>query len=200
MVENKYHHGDLKNELINKGLELFNKVGYEDFSLRKLARICEVSHTAPYRHFNNKDELITVITSEIEQQFAQALRRSQQEYCHDPKIELKEIGKAYVKFFIENPEFFKFLFIYRLYVNVEQEPRQNGNRENSFRIFEKSAKKYLSSISSKDEESVDIVTMWSLVHGLTMLISNGHVVVEKNYMDFVDKVVSKMLDNYDLLK
>lgn len=194
MTDNKYHHGDLKNELINKGLELFNKVGYEDFSLRKLARMCDVSHTAPYRHYKNKDELVVAIRDEIEQQFAQALKKAQQENCHDPRTEIKEIGKAYVRFFVDNPEILKFLFIYTIHVNVKQERKKNDSKENSFRIFEKSAKKYLSFISSEDDETVDIVTMWSVVHGLTMLISNGNVVLEENYLDFTDKVLSKILD------
>ena len=58
MAKDKYHHGTLKEDLINKGLELLNKEGFEGFSLRKVASMCGVSHTAPYKHFKDKYELI----------------------------------------------------------------------------------------------------------------------------------------------
>lgn len=54
-----------KQELINNGLLLLNKEGIENFSLRKVARMCGVSHTAPYKHFEDKDALINEIVSEV---------------------------------------------------------------------------------------------------------------------------------------
>jgi AcrR family transcriptional regulator len=54
LTEKNYHHEGLKNELIEKGLKILNKEGYEGFSLRKAARVCGVSQTAPYRHFKDK--------------------------------------------------------------------------------------------------------------------------------------------------
>ena len=64
MDRESYHHGDLKQELIHNGLLLLNKEGIEGFSLRKVASMCEVSHTAPYKHFKDKDGLINEIIIE----------------------------------------------------------------------------------------------------------------------------------------
>ena len=58
MDEKTYHNKNLREELIKKGLKLYNEVGYEGFSLRKVASLCGVSHNAPYRHFKDKEELI----------------------------------------------------------------------------------------------------------------------------------------------
>lgn len=49
-----YHHGDLKESLIRTGLKLFNEKGIENFSIRKLAALYNVSHSAYYKHFKNK--------------------------------------------------------------------------------------------------------------------------------------------------
>lgn len=49
MEEKNYHHGDLKKQMILKGLELLNEKGIDGFSLRKIASMCNVSHTAPYK-------------------------------------------------------------------------------------------------------------------------------------------------------
>ncbi len=51
MASDTYHHGDLKESLIIEGLKLFNEEGADKFSLRKVAALCNVSHSAPYKHF-----------------------------------------------------------------------------------------------------------------------------------------------------
>ena len=49
----EYHHGDLKNLLIVKVLEAVKTNTLETFSIRKAARILNVSPAAPYNHFSN---------------------------------------------------------------------------------------------------------------------------------------------------
>ena len=50
----KYHHGQLKQALIEAGIEILNVTTPEQLSLRKVANQCGVSHAAPYKHFKNK--------------------------------------------------------------------------------------------------------------------------------------------------
>ena len=59
--EKGYHHGNLRKELIEKGIKMINDTGEEKLSLRKLAVECGVSNAAPYTHFKNKDELLKAI-------------------------------------------------------------------------------------------------------------------------------------------
>src|SRR5882724_10802313 len=59
-----YHHGDLRNALIEAGLELLSEGGASALDLRKVARKAGVSHAAPYRHFNDKQALIAAINTE----------------------------------------------------------------------------------------------------------------------------------------
>src|SRR5207244_8609625 len=56
-----YHHGDLRNALIQVGLELLAEGGAAALDLRKVARKAGVSHAAPYRHFADKQALIAAI-------------------------------------------------------------------------------------------------------------------------------------------
>ena len=53
-----YHHKNLRNALIEAGIELVSKEGINGFSLRKAAAACGVSHAAPYSHFQNKEDLL----------------------------------------------------------------------------------------------------------------------------------------------
>ena len=57
-MKDNYHHGDLRNALIETGIKIINESGEEGLSLRKVAAKCNVSHAAPYAHFKDKDELI----------------------------------------------------------------------------------------------------------------------------------------------
>lgn len=59
-----YHHGSLRNDLIDKGLILLNSDMIKNFSLRKVVSMFGVSNDAPYRHFKDKDELIQAIPYE----------------------------------------------------------------------------------------------------------------------------------------
>jgi hypothetical protein len=109
-AEDGYHHENLKDELIREGLTILDREGYEGFSLRKVARACGVSQTAPYRHFKDKDALIAAILMEAMRAFNQSLEEAALRYPEDPKGRLKEIGVAYVRFFAQRPEYLRLLF------------------------------------------------------------------------------------------
>ena len=64
--EKDYHHGNLRKELIEKGIKMINSTGEEKLSLRKLAVECGVSNAAPYTHFKNKDFDLVPIFSPLE--------------------------------------------------------------------------------------------------------------------------------------
>ena len=52
-MSDKYHHGDLRNALIEEGIKMINTGGEESLSMRKLAEKCGVTMAAPYAHFKN---------------------------------------------------------------------------------------------------------------------------------------------------
>ena len=68
-----YHHGNLRQALIDAGIKLINENGEENLSLRKVAAECGVSHAAPYAHFSGKDELIAAIKDTVTDRFMEEL-------------------------------------------------------------------------------------------------------------------------------
>jgi AcrR family transcriptional regulator len=59
-----FHHGNLRQVLLDAGVALIRKVGPKSFTMREVARRAGVSHNAPYRHFRDKDELISAIVGQ----------------------------------------------------------------------------------------------------------------------------------------
>src|SRR5262245_39291725 len=59
-----YHHGDLRKALIDAALEQIAAHGAHTLSLREVARLAGVSHTASYRHFSRKETLLAAIATE----------------------------------------------------------------------------------------------------------------------------------------
>ena len=96
--------------MIQKGIQLLNESGYEGFSLREVAAMCGVSHSAPYKHFRSKDELLAAIIRGIRQLLQPHWRRVQL-YPDDMENQIVELGKRYVKFMVENPDYMRFIFI-----------------------------------------------------------------------------------------
>lgn len=91
MPKKQYHHKDLRNALIEKGIEIVNSEGLHSFSLRKVAAACGVSHAAPYSHFQSKEELLDAMQQHITDQFSQMLDQVILNYENTPEL-LKNMG------------------------------------------------------------------------------------------------------------
>jgi AcrR family transcriptional regulator len=195
MDKGKYHHGFLEEDLIEKGLQLLNSVGLEAFSLRKVADMCGVSHAAPYRHFKNKEELIYAITMSVSNEFTLSINEVLVKNEGDYRKQIMAVCNLYVKFMVENPEHFRFIFM-----TNHQDPiiMKNENFIQTDRWIVSIFKNLFIGLrknESADENgwSIDALTVWSLIHGLTTMLVNNTIVYEGNYLDAVSVMLEKKL-------
>jgi AcrR family transcriptional regulator len=105
-----YHHGDLKNALIAAGLQLLAERGVAGLNLREVARLAKVSHTAPYRHFSDKQALVAAIAAEGFEMLAAAIRAVDAGTFSNTVERLAAAGEAYVRFAIEHPAHIAIMF------------------------------------------------------------------------------------------
>ena len=195
MPNENYHHENLKAELIKKGLKLLDEEGYENFSLRKVAKACSVSHTAPYRHFNSKDDLIIAIALEALHKFNQSLQEAVDKYPNDNKSQLKEMGCSYVKFFVENPEYLRLLFLSDLDKNVKDEYCETlENGEQPFRTFYNAIERFTSEnknniAGNSTDPNALALSCWGLVHGMAILIAKKDFSYDGDYLELVRKIL-----------
>jgi AcrR family transcriptional regulator len=190
-----YHHVNLKAELIEKGLKLLDEEGYENFSLRKVAKACNVSHTAPYRHFSSKDDLIMAIAFEAHYKFNQCLEEAVKKYPNDNKSQLKEMGYSYVKFFVENPEYLRLLFLSDLANNFKNKHFDTyENCEQPFQTFYRAVERLQEesknhAAGNDADPNAMALSCWGLVHGMAILIAKKDFAYEGDYLELVKKIL-----------
>lgn len=197
MPNQNYHHGDLKSELIRTGLKLLDQEGYEGFSLRKVAKACNVSQTAPYRHYKNKEELIAAITAEAMRSFNEVLEQAVQKHPDNPSKQLTEMGVAYVQFFVENPEYLRLLFLSNMKDKMNavcQCSQEATASQDPFLTFYDTVGRYIASVpEQRINQNELLLYSWGLVHGIAILIANKDISLDGDYMWTVRSIIENGL-------
>lgn len=191
MHKKPYHHGDLRNSLIEAGIELINEEGAKGFSLRKVSALCGVSQAAPYSHFEGKEELLQAMQDYVTEQFMEVLEKAVKFYPNkkDPKVIL-ELGKSYVMFFINNPQYFTFLFSQPcMKVNLSLDSDGTNNfppfellKNTVFNVFGESG-------MSKEKMEDTIISLWATVHGLAFIATMKNVCYDKDWETKIEDII-----------
>jgi len=105
-----YHHGDLRNSLVSIGTEMLNTKGMSGISLREIARTIGVGHNAPYRHFQNKHQLLEAIAEAGFRKLIARNTRLELEYAQDPEAQLFECAMHIIIMASEQPNLFQLMF------------------------------------------------------------------------------------------
>ncbi len=97
-----YHHGDLRQALLDRAAEVIQSRGIEALTLRGLARDLNVSHGAPNRHFSCKADLLTAIATEGYAKLMRATLSAANNVGDDPWIRLNAMGQGFVHWALNN--------------------------------------------------------------------------------------------------
>src|SRR5579871_650630 len=116
--ERGYHHGNLKEALLQAALGLIAEKGAAGFTFADAARMAGVSPAAPYRHFRDRDELLSNIAQRGFEQFEAILTKAWDDGRPDTVSAFERVGKAYLAFASEEPAFYSAMFESGLAVEV----------------------------------------------------------------------------------
>ena len=188
-MSDNYHHGNLRQALIDAGIKIINESGEESLSLRKVAAKCNVSHAAPYAHFKDKDELIEAMKASVTQQFTETLTKAVEE-APDAESAILEMGKNYVLFFINKPDYFKFLFAGQNIIAHISTDKQYTEDYPPFVLLKDAYKKWLKETKvkkSKKEQERDLLNIWATAHGLASIACMSGVVTTIDWEEELSK-------------
>lgn len=171
--KNLYRHGDLKNVLISLAIKLIDEKNEVSFTIREIAALAGVTHTAAYRHFQSKKEILETIAvmgfSKMQSDFEMALVEASKNKTTDFVL----LGVAYINFAIENPTLFRVMFHHEL-KDCDQNEILKAAGPSAYQtlvtVIESNLKKGKYQNNNIDEMSL---TAWSLVHGAATLYING---------------------------
>jgi AcrR family transcriptional regulator len=160
----RYHHGNLRETLINSGLEVLKNKDSDDFSLREVARNVGVSATSVYRHFSDKQALIDAMCVEGASMLAK-LQRDVMKTNGGGQSGLDATGFGYVKFALENPRLFRFMRNERMKYGDPSSPTMKELFVNVATLLPEGA--------TPEQIRIRAFQAWSVVHGVTMLVLEG---------------------------
>lgn len=168
--KSSYHHGNLREALIDAGLNRLEDGRRGEVSLRELARQVGVSVNAAYRHFANKEAVLSALATEGFLRFDQAQKNAVQSQT-DPEQAFLELGRAYIRFARQNPALFRLMF-----GRFDEEPVDEALEQASRTAFQT----LLDSVAATtqltaEDPAVKILALraWGQVHGLSHLLLDG---------------------------
>jgi AcrR family transcriptional regulator len=149
--------------------ELLLAVGYEAFSLRKVAERVGYSATAIYRHFADKDALLYAVTEEGFRLFAARLREAGTGRT-DPFEWLQAMGLAYIDFGLEHPVYYRVMFMERPDLLWRRLPDRPGSRMESFGVLRAAVEAAIASGRTIETDGLAISNaLWAQTHGTVAL-------------------------------
>lgn len=192
MEKKTYHHGNLREALINAGLELLHMEGEEHLSLRKAAVNCGVSNAAPYAHFKSKDAFIAAIQQHIMDLFTSALEQAAKMYADSPEL-LLMLGTTYVKFFYQNPLYFDFLFSRKnIRINLSLDCMDEQELPPLKILKQAAAQSFCRKGLSKPAVQNKVIAMWALVHGLSAIAIMPNVAYDKDWETRIEEIIQSI--------
>src|SRR5471030_661908 len=109
-AERGYHHGNLKEALLQAALRLIAEKGPAGFTFAEAARFAGVSPAAPYRHFRDRDELLANVALRGFALLEAALQRAWNGGLPDPLAAFERMGRAYLDFARTEPAYYSAMF------------------------------------------------------------------------------------------
>lgn len=188
---NNYHHGDLPQQAHQLALETLREHGDAAISLRALAKQIGVSAPALYRHFVDREGLLSELAITGFEALRERLLKVDQS---EPRRALIDIGLMYVSFAQDEPNLYRLMFGGRV-LPKGIHPRLDTAGKGAFQVLEDTIARarqvgYVKPVSL----SLMTAAAWSLVHGLAQLTIDGHLPNTKAEPQLAEGVVTLLLD------
>ena len=167
-----YHHGTLRQALIDATESLLAERGLDGFSLREVARRSGVSPAAPAHHFGDAQGLLTAVATLAFDGLTEALQAGNARGGADAVARLREQGVGYVGFALRYPGRFRLMFGP---CNQEDEGLARSAQV-AFEVLENGVRDLLGvppGQALEPAQTATLLSIWSTVHGFAHLLIGG---------------------------
>lgn len=189
-----YHHGDLKESLVDAAKTMITQEGLASFSLRKAALAVGVSQAALYRHFSGKEELLAALARNAFLDLGILLQQAYEKADPDPRVQLKAVGLAYVIFANENPNLYRLMFDASL-SDKQRYAELTDARRQALKWAAKSVTPLFNTPSKNQQIRLDNTKflLQSSIHGVASFVIEGLAPNYKTLENMIDALVDHTL-------
>ena len=178
-----YHHGNLRQALLETALVILEQQGEAGLGLRDLARAVGVSPAAPYRHFDSRAALLEALAVTGFQRFAARMEAVAASGPDDP---MGAMGKTYVVFALQNANLFRLMF----------SPQLKKDSRPGLRMAADAAFDTLRHLvgGDLDKGRIRALAAWAKVHGLAVLLLDGQIAMRsgEDTEALVEEIISSL--------
>jgi AcrR family transcriptional regulator len=163
-----YHHGALRETLIDAARFLIAEKGPQGFTLIEAARLVDVSPAAPYRHFKDREALVAAVAERGFEAFGERLARARDDaFRHGEGF--SAVGRAYLAFAREEPGYYGAMFMSVLRP-ADGLPPGGG----AFEFLAESVRRQAGdSVIPEAQVHGAAMQIWALTHGVASLAVTG---------------------------
>ncbi len=161
-----YHHGDLREALIQAALAEAEQGGPEAISIKALAKTLGVSQPAPYRHFADREALLVAVTAEAFRQFNAVLRQAVAVSSQHSKLSL--LARAALVFGLERSGIYRLMFASQTMACAEKDSELYVAAQETFALV-------LDALDGPRDllRERHALQIWASLHGVVMLAQQG---------------------------
>jgi AcrR family transcriptional regulator len=171
----------IKEGILQQAVQLMNQVGYQDFSMRMLAREIRVSSPTLYSYFQSKDNLYLCILTEGFSRLHEIMLAAYHS-AEDPMKQLAAIARAYIDFGLGSTHFYNLMFTWHVpkyndYIGTSLEPVARLELDTALKVANLSLRSIMEcagpgyTLHEKDARFI-LVCIWSTLHGYIAGMNN----------------------------
>ena len=200
----KYHHGNLRENLIEQACIACEDSGWENISLRSLAKALNVSQTAPYRHFETKEELLAEVAAMGFMRLSDSLKKTSK---------FLDSGLAYCEFALKYQNTYDLMFGTAL-GSFSVYPKLQLEAEIAFETLRSDLKNHFINLGHTNisEEIIQekCISVWAFQHGIVGILRKNAIAedlgvakehgamsaissLSNNFDDYLSKSINNLL-------
>ncbi|MEM7191282.1 MAG: TetR/AcrR family transcriptional regulator [Pseudomonadota bacterium] len=170
-AKSKYHHGDLREALLQASYDLVTMHGAENFTLAEACRLAGVSTAAPYKHFKDRDEVLGLIVTRGFELLSDQSMQAVEDAGVGTLAGIVAMGRAYVRFAVENEKLFRLMFGQHPVLKSDEVVMGQGMGCFSKVIEQVAVYCTRNNIQGNPDEIA--IRLWTFVHGAASLLIDG---------------------------
>ena len=173
MHKRGYHHGNLKQALVDATLSLIEEKGPQGFTMAEAAKAAGVSPAAPYRHFSGKDDMIAEAARQGFEIFADLMEYAFAKSAPSALAAFEATGRAYLAFARKHPG--HYIAMFESGISVNRTPELASVSARARAVLEKAASELSQHIPPEKRPPASMFSahIWALSHGVVELFARG---------------------------